>query len=201
MERNKNTTIYYPSAAKPYSAHPPRLPSSGRAKNTVHDIRMFLIHLFQVSNQADCIKAAGDFLFPDHLEHCLRLTTEFREENLVEQPWMVDVLQVKRTVLHAYINIREQCMGLECSDLSSAGSEDYSMAIDDGQNSQQVYHSIPSSPGQFPCPQGPDSSAPSDLQDEEMTNVVSMAFQDALQSNSSSVKVSYRVRCFFRSSR
>jgi hypothetical protein len=157
--------------------------------------------LFQVSNQADCIKAAGDFLFPDHLEHCLRLTTEFREENLVEHPWMVDVLQVKRTVLHAYINIREQCVGLECSDLSSAaGSEDSSMVIDDAQNSQQVYHSIPSSPGQFPTLQGPDSSAPSDLQDEEMTNVVSMTLQDTLQSNSSSVKVSYRVRCFFRSS-
>ena len=187
MERNKNTTIYYPSAAKPYSAHPPRLSSSGRAKNTVHDIRMFLIHLFQVSNQADCIKAASNFLFPDHLEHCLRLTTEFREENLVKQPWMVDVLQVKHMVLHAYINIREQCTGLECSDLSSAGSEDYSMAIDDGQNSWQVYHSIPSSSGQFPTLQGPDPSALSDLQDEDTMNVVSMALQ---HTNSSSAEVS-----------
>ena len=43
---------------------------------------------------------------------------------------MVDVLQVKRTVLHAYINIRDQCADLECSELSSAGSEDYSMVID-----------------------------------------------------------------------
>jgi lysine-specific demethylase 3 len=153
-------------------------------------VHTILIHLFQVSNQADCIKAAGDFLFPYHLEHCLRLTTEFREENLVEDPWMVDVLQVKRTVLHAYLNIREQCVGLECSDLSSAGSEDYSMAVDGDQNSQQVYHSIPSSPGQFPTLQGPDSSAPSDLRDEEVMNVVSMALQDTLQSNSSSAEVS-----------
>jgi lysine-specific demethylase 3 len=145
----------------------------------------------------DCIKAAGDFLFPDHLEHCLQLTTEFREENLVEDPWMVDVLQVKRTALHAYINIQEQCLGLECSHLSPATSlEDYSMVIDDAQNSQQVYHSIPSSPGQFPTFQGPDSSSLSDLQDEDMMNVVS----DTLQSNSSSPKVSQCVRCFFRSS-
>jgi lysine-specific demethylase 3 len=146
--------------------------------------------LFQVSNQTDCIKAAGDFLFPNHLEHCLQLTTEFREENLVEDPWMVDVLQVKRTVLHAYINIREQCVGLECSDLSSAANlEDYSMVIGDAQNSQQVDHSTPSSLGQFPAFQGPDSSALSDLQDEDMMDVVSMA-QDTLQSNSSSAKVS-----------
>ena len=201
MEWNTNTAIYYPSAAEPYSAHPPRLSSSGRAKNTVHGIHTIFTHLFQVSNQADCIKAAGDFLFPDHLEHCLQLTTEFREENLVEHPWMVDVLQVKRTVLHAYINIREQCVDLECNGLSSAaGSEDYSMVIDDVQNSQQVYCSIPSSLGQFPTLQGPDSSAPSGLQDEEMTNVVSMALQDTLQSNSSSVKVSQRVQCFFCSS-
>ena len=153
----------------------------------MHDVYTILIHLFQVSNQADCIKAAGDFLFPYHLEHCLRLTAEFREENLVEDPWMVDVLQVKRTVLHAYMNIREQCMGLECSDLSSAGSEDYSMAIDDGQNSRQVYHSIPSSSGQFPTLQGPDPSALSDLQDEDTMNVVSMALQ---HTNSLSAEVS-----------
>jgi [histone H3]-dimethyl-L-lysine9 demethylase len=138
----------------------------------------------------DCIKAAADFLLPDHLEHCLRLTTEFREENLVEGPWMVDVLQVKLTVLHAYVNIREQCMGLERSDLSSAANlEDYSMVIDDAQNPQQVYHSIPSSPGQFSTFQDPDSSTPSDLQDEDTMDKV-MALQDTLQSNSSSAKVS-----------
>ena len=147
----------------------------------------------------DCIKATADFLFPDHLEHCLRLTTEFREENLVEDPWMVDVLQVKRTVLHAYLNIREQCMGLERSDLSSAANlEDYSMVTDDAQNPQQVYHSIPSSQGQFPTFQDPDSSAPSDFQGEDTMNKVSMTFQDNLQGNSSSAKVSQRVRCFFR---
>jgi [histone H3]-dimethyl-L-lysine9 demethylase len=138
----------------------------------------------------DCIKAAADFLFPDHLEHCLRLTTEFREENLVEDPWMVDVLQVKLTALHAYVNIREQCMDLERSDLSSAANlEDYSMVIDDAQNLQQVYHSIPSSPGQLSTFQDPDSSAPSDLQDEDTMDKV-MALQDTLQSNSSSAKVS-----------
>jgi hypothetical protein len=147
--------------------------------------------LSQVSNQADCIKAASDFLFPHHLEHCLRLTTEFREENLIEYPWMVDVLQVKHMVLHAYINIWEQCVNLERSDLASAASsEDYSMVIDDAQNSQQVYHLIPSSPGQFLTFQDPDSLMPSDLRDEDTMNKVSMALQDNLQINSPSAKVS-----------
>lgn len=83
-------------------------------------------------------------------------------------------------------------MGLECSDLSSAASlEDYSMVIDEPQNSQQVYHSIPSSPGQPPTFQGPHSSALSDLQDEDMMNIVGMALQDTLQSNSSSAKSAF----------
>jgi len=139
----------------------------------------------------DCIKAAADFLFPDNLEHCLRLTTKFREENLVKYPWMVDVLQVKLMVLHASINIWEQCMGLERSNPSSAANlEDYSMVINDAQNPQQVYHLIPSSPGEFPTFQDPDSSAPSDLQDEYMMNEVSMALQDTLPSNNPSANVS-----------
>jgi [histone H3]-dimethyl-L-lysine9 demethylase len=128
--------------------------------------------LFQVSNQADCIKSAGDFLFPDHLEHCLQLTTEFREENLLDRPWMVDVLQVKRTVLHAYTNIQEQCLGLaasEYNDLPSAANfEDHSMVLDDFQNCPQL---IPLSSGHFPAPQRSGSSIPSDIQDEHMMDV------------------------------
>jgi hypothetical protein len=109
--------------------------------------------LFQVSKQADCIKAAGDFLFPDHLEHCLQLTTKFHEENLLDDPWMVDVLQVKCTVLHAYMNIQEQCLGLAALEYndppSAANFEDHSMVLDDFQNSQQL---IPLSLGIFQPP-------------------------------------------------
>jgi len=132
--------------------------------------------LFQVSNQADCIKSAGDFLFPDHLEHCLQLTTEFREENLLDGPWMEDVLQVKRTVLHAYTNIQEQCLGLaalEYSDLPSAANfEGHSMVLDDFQDFPQL---IPLSPGHFPAPQRSGFSIPSDIdiQDEHMMDTVS----------------------------
>jgi hypothetical protein len=137
--------------------------------------------LFQVGNQADCIKSAGDFLYPDHLEHCLQLTTEFREENLLDGPWMVDVLQVKRTVLHAYTNIQEQCLGfaaLEYSDLpSTANFEDHSMVLNGFQNSQQL---IPLSSGHFPALQYSDfgSSMPSDIQDEHMMDTVSDIRQD-----------------------
>jgi hypothetical protein len=136
--------------------------------------------LFQVSNQADCIKSAGDFLFPDHLEHCLQLTTEFREENLLDVPWMEDVLQVKRTVLHAYTDIQQQCLGLaalEYSDLPSATNfEDHSMVLDDFQKSQP----IPLSSEHFPGPQCSGSSIPGDIdiQDEYMMDTVSDIHHD-----------------------
>ena len=119
--------------------------------------------MFQVSNKADCIKSAGDFLFPDHLEHCLQLTTEFREENLLDGPWMVDVLQVKRTVLHAYTNIQKQCLdlaALEYSDLPSATNyQDHSIVLDDFRNSQPP----PLLPGYFPGLQRSGSSIPGDI--------------------------------------
>jgi [histone H3]-dimethyl-L-lysine9 demethylase len=149
--------------------------------------------LFQVGNQADCIKSAGDFLFPDHLEHCLQHTTEFREENLLDGPWMVDVLQVKRTVLHAYTNIQEQCLGLaalEYGDLPSAANfEDHSMVLDDFQNSQQL---IPLSSGHFPAPQCSGSSIPSDIdiQDEHMMDTVSDFCQDTPPRDNLSAEVS-----------
>jgi hypothetical protein len=145
--------------------------------------------LLQVSNRADCIKAVGDFLFPNHPEHCLQLTAEFREENLLEGPWMVDVLQVKRTVLHAYMNIQGQCLGLECSDLSStANSEDHSMAIDDSIFRAVVLDSFIT--GAISNLQGPGSSTLSDLQDEHTMNIVSKAPHDTLHSDGSSAKVS-----------
>jgi lysine-specific demethylase 3 len=129
---------------------------------------------FQVSNQADCIKAAGDFLFPDHLEHCLQLTTEFREENLLDGPWMVDVPQVKRTVLHAYTNIQEQCLGLAALERSDPPSvvnfEDPPMVLDDFQSFSPP---IPLSSGHFQAPQRSGSSIPSniDIQDEHVDAV------------------------------
>jgi len=152
-----------------------------------------MLVLFQVGNQADCIKSAGDFLFPDHLEHCLQLTTEFREENLLDGPWMVDVLQVKCTVLHAYTNIQEQCLGLpalEYSDLPSATNfENHSMVFNDFQNSQQL---IPLSSGHFPAPQFSGSSIPSgiDIQDDDMMDTVSNLRQDTPPRDNLSAKVS-----------
>jgi [histone H3]-dimethyl-L-lysine9 demethylase len=139
--------------------------------------------LFQVSNQTSCIKAANDFLFPDHLEHCKQLTDEFREENLIDGPWMVDVLQLKRSVLHAYMNIREQCLGLA----ASAGSS--MLPATDVENTQHLCHSISSLSGQFPTFQNPGSSILGDLVDADMDANIDTP-QDTLPSNTSSPEVS-----------
>jgi lysine-specific demethylase 3 len=139
--------------------------------------------LFQVSNQGCCIKVANDFLFPDHLEHCLQLTNEFREENLIDGPWMVDVLQLKRSVLHAYMNIQEQCLGLAASEGSGM------LPATDVENSQHLCRSISSLSGQFPTFQNPGPSILGDLEDEHMDANIDTP-QDTLPSNTSSPEVS-----------
>jgi len=73
--------------------------------------------------------------------------------------------------LHKYLGAVPGC------DLASAtNSEDYSMVIDNAQNSQQIYRLIPSLLKQILTFQGPDLSALSNLQDED----VNMALQDIL---------------------
>jgi hypothetical protein len=71
-----------------------------------------------VSNQADCIKVACDVVLPWNLHECLKLAGEFRAENLIDDPWMTDVVQTKLTALHAYINIRSQLMGVNAAEIA-----------------------------------------------------------------------------------
>lgn len=70
-----------------------------------------------MSNQADCIKAACDFVLPWGLHQCLKLANEFRAENLVDDPWMMDVVQTKLTALHAYMNVRSQLASMEAMEV------------------------------------------------------------------------------------
>lgn len=96
---------------------------------------------------------------------------------------MVDVLQLKRSVLHAYMNIREQCLGL-------AASEGSGMLPATGvENSQHLCHSISSLSGQFPTSQNPGSSILGDFRDEHMDVNIDTP-QDTLPSNTSSPEVS-----------
>lgn len=42
------------------------------------DIALFLLCSYQVHNLYSCIKVAEDFVSPEHVRHCFRLTQEFR---------------------------------------------------------------------------------------------------------------------------
>ncbi|KAI5823553.1 hypothetical protein K523DRAFT_357552 [Schizophyllum commune Tattone D] len=63
----------------------------------------------QVSNLSDCIKVAVDFVSPENVERCERLTEEFRQENHVaEKRWKEDVLQLKTMMWYAWVNCCKQ---------------------------------------------------------------------------------------------
>lgn len=83
-----------------------------------------------MSNRADCIKVACDIVLPWGLPECLNLAEEFRAENMVDYPWMVDVVQTKLTALHAYMNIRSQLAAMDCMEIElseTAGTSSMSL--------------------------------------------------------------------------
>ena len=60
---------------------------------------------FQVSNGANCIKVATDFLSVDGLDACVTLAGEFRQLNL-QAPWRDDVLQLNAQLYHAFMSLQ-----------------------------------------------------------------------------------------------
>ncbi|KAL1749824.1 hypothetical protein FB107DRAFT_224897, partial [Schizophyllum commune] len=63
----------------------------------------------QVSNLSDCIKVAVDFVSPENVVRCEKLTEEFRQENLAAQDqWKEDVLQLKTMMWYAWVNCHQQ---------------------------------------------------------------------------------------------
>ncbi|KAF7965218.1 hypothetical protein HWV62_45057 [Athelia sp. TMB] len=62
---------------------------------------------FQVSNQEDSIKVACDFIHPASVPTCVKLTEEFRLENIDETvgSWKPDILKVKLTTMYAFQEI------------------------------------------------------------------------------------------------
>src|ERR1700733_6251517 len=65
-----------------------------------------LAHLRQVSNSEDCIKVAVDFVSPENVHRCVKLTKEFRELNLAKA-WKDDVLQLRNMLWYAWLSCRQ----------------------------------------------------------------------------------------------
>ncbi|KAH9965306.1 hypothetical protein BC827DRAFT_1369232 [Russula dissimulans] len=61
----------------------------------------------QVCNLSDCIKVAADFVSPENIERCARLTEEFRAQNL-DRMWKEDVLQLQTMMWYAWVSCSHQ---------------------------------------------------------------------------------------------
>ncbi|KAG6810357.1 hypothetical protein H0H92_012193 [Tricholoma furcatifolium] len=61
----------------------------------------------QVANLADCIKVAVDFVSPENVERCEKLTREFREQNH-RKMWKEDVLQLRTMMWFAWLSCCQQ---------------------------------------------------------------------------------------------
>ncbi|KAJ3713832.1 hypothetical protein C8R42DRAFT_713033 [Lentinula raphanica] len=61
----------------------------------------------QVCNLADCIKVAVDFVSPENVQRCEKLTQEFREQNQ-SKVWKEDVLQLKTMMWFAWLSCCQQ---------------------------------------------------------------------------------------------
>jgi len=56
---------------------------------------------------ADCIKIAIDFVSPENIDRCERLTMEFREQNQ-SMAWKEDVLQLRTMMWFAWLSCCRQ---------------------------------------------------------------------------------------------
>jgi len=61
----------------------------------------------QVCNLADCIKVAVDFVSPENIARCEKLTGEFREQNQ-SMVWKEDVLQLRTMMWFAWLSCTRQ---------------------------------------------------------------------------------------------
>ena len=111
----------------------------------------YTLLIFQVSNQADCIKVACDIIPPWSLHECLKLAEEFRAENLIDDPWMTDVVQTKLTALHAYMNVQSQLARLH-------STMEVNSLSDEGDCASSPVVTLEDSPG-------PESGSPADNND------------------------------------
>jgi lysine-specific demethylase 3 len=63
--------------------------------------QFWLSIVVQVANMADCMKIAVDFVSPENIDRCEKLTKEFREQNQ-KRIWKEDVLQLRTMMWFAW---------------------------------------------------------------------------------------------------
>ena len=61
----------------------------------------------KVSNLADSIKIATDYVSPENIDRCAKLTKEFREQNK-SKVWKEDILQLKTMMWFAWQSCSRQ---------------------------------------------------------------------------------------------
>jgi [histone H3]-dimethyl-L-lysine9 demethylase len=61
----------------------------------------------QVVNLSDCVKVAVDFVSPENIERCEKLTREFRDQNQ-SMVWKEDVLQLRSMMWFAWLSCCRQ---------------------------------------------------------------------------------------------
>jgi hypothetical protein len=61
------------------------------------------------------MKIACDFVFPYNVPECRKVSEQFRAENLVDLagPWQEDIIQIDRTIMHAFDVVNKLCLGLD----------------------------------------------------------------------------------------
>eukprot|EP00249_Psilotum_nudum_P014346 c24777_g1_i3 orf=62-607(+) len=94
----------------------------------------------QVRNLKSCIKVALDFVSPENVQHCLRLTEEFRllpkdhgakEDKLEVRKMMLYAVSAANKELRSLVSKSKES-GVEFSNIHSQGSEDFERIADDG---------------------------------------------------------------------
>jgi lysine-specific demethylase 3 len=73
----------------------------------------------KVANMADCIKIAIDFVSPENIDRCEKLTKEFREQNQ-SKVFKEDVLQLRTMMWFAWQSCSILEVGLDKEEASAA---------------------------------------------------------------------------------
>ncbi|KAF8898128.1 hypothetical protein CPB84DRAFT_1780900 [Gymnopilus junonius] len=78
----------------------------------------------QVANMSDCIKIAVDFVSPENIDRCEKLTKEFREQNQ-SKVWKEDVLQLRTMMWFAWqsCTLREEELAKEAAARATEGMD------------------------------------------------------------------------------
>lgn len=78
---------------------------------------------------ADCIKIAIDFVSPENIDRCEKLTREFREQNQ-RKAWKEDVLQLRTMMWFAWQSCSQREAEIDDDDEALGGRLDKSLSND-----------------------------------------------------------------------